>query len=758
MKNNRVCMSLLCTFVCIIANASIIKDGLVYNLDEENKVAAVVSPDLDNYPNQIIVPGQIFYNEVTYNVVSIQDNAFQYCTSVISITLPNTITSIGKNAFYKCSSLKEFVIPNSVTSIGEYAFEDCTGLTSVAISENVSTIDYLFKGCTGLTSFVIPNNIISINSTFVNCTNLSSVTIPESVVSMRGTFEGCTNLTTVVIPDGVTSLYGTFFGCSSLSSITIPNSITKIDVLSFSGCSNLTSIFLPNSVTEVGNWVFEGCSSLISVTFSNVQSIGNDVFYGCNSLNDVLILSENAPKTSSSFNEKDVKNVTLHVKDIAIESFKGIVPWTYFKEIVCDKKETDFNLTYYVDGEVYKTEKHKYEDKITPLGEPTMKGNTFSGWSEIPETMPAKDVTVTGSFSWSEKTIDNVTYQVTDTINNYCSVTGYSNASGEVKIASAVDFDYKYTVTSIANRAFNDKKYITTVEIPATVTIIGERAFANIDKLTDVTIWAEEIPTTDRTAFENSYIEDYVTLHVPYGSVSKYKDEAPWKNFKSVVGIDGTQQTYDVDGATYVITEDGVTITKGADKEGEVIIDAVVTINGKTYNVTVVGEGAFKDCTKMSSVVIPDAIKTIGASAFEGCSHLTSINIGSGITAIAHKAFANIGSAANAPRRVGEVGLTVSSAADVVPTADSDVFENTDLANATLLVNDNLVDSYKATSPWSQFGNIIGFNEASGIDSILSVQQGAATYSIDGRRLDNIQKGLNIIKTIDGRTRKVIVR
>lgn len=95
-------------------------------------------------------------------------------------------------------------------------------------------------------------------------------------------------------------------------------------------------------------------------------------------------------------------------------------------------------------------------------------------------------------------------------------------------------------MTSIAVRAFYGCKDVTSIEIPATITNIGERAFAKIDKLTDVTITAEDVPTTDRTAFENSYI-DYVTLHVPAGSVEKYKAAGPWKNFKEIIPIEGGQ-------------------------------------------------------------------------------------------------------------------------------------------------------------------------------------------------------------------------
>ena len=112
-----------------------------------------------------------------------------------------------------------------------------------------------------------------------------------------------------------------------------------------------------------------------------------------------------------------------------------------------------------------------------------------------------------------------------------------------MKIVPTIEFDDIYTVTTINDKAFNGNKNIEKIEICKNITSIGERAFANIDKLTDVTIYAENVPETDRTAFENSYI-DYVTLHVPYGSLDAYKSTAPWSGFKEIVPIEGTEPVY----------------------------------------------------------------------------------------------------------------------------------------------------------------------------------------------------------------------
>ncbi len=166
------------------------------------------------------------------SVVSIGDYAFYGCAGLTSVTIPGNVTSIGISVFdgcsglasagpigrgefnYKfgwidvipgyafndCSSLTSVTIPNSVTSIGEYAFSDCSGLTSMIIPDSVTSIgEYAFYECTGLTSVTIPDSVTSINrETFYDCSNLTSVTIPVSVTSIGDyAFYGCSGLTDV---------------------------------------------------------------------------------------------------------------------------------------------------------------------------------------------------------------------------------------------------------------------------------------------------------------------------------------------------------------------------------------------------------------------------------------------------------------------------------------------------------------------------------------------------------------------------------
>ena len=322
-------IAVLCTSLSASTYA-FYSDGLYYNiLSEEDRTVEVTHSDNEDYVSgDIEIPRKVIYYSKTYTVTSIGDDAFSECSSLASVTIPNSVTSIGDGAFYDCSSLESVTIPNSVTSIGDYAFSRCSSLESVTIPNSVTSIGSSpFYGCSKLKnidvypenanyssidgilynkdvtkliccpgakiSVTIPNSVTSIgDDAFSECSSLASVTIPNSVTSIGNyAFYVCSSLASVTIPNSVTSIGDHAFSrCSSLESVTIPNSVTSIGNYAFFYCSSLASVTIPNSVTSIGNYAFSGCSSLESVTIPNsVTSIGDDAFSGCSSLESVAI-------------------------------------------------------------------------------------------------------------------------------------------------------------------------------------------------------------------------------------------------------------------------------------------------------------------------------------------------------------------------------------------------------------------------------------------------------------------------------------
>ena len=167
-------------------------DGIYYYLYSSNKTAEVKGggwgfPYTPSYSGEITIPSEVTYNDVIYNVTIIGPNAFQNCTDLNSVPIPNSVTTIGGYAFEGCSSLTSVTIPNSVTNIGDFAFSGCA-FTSLTIPNSVTTIGaYAFGGCANLSTVTIGNSIVSISShAFSYCPNFTDVmclaeTIPTAV-------------------------------------------------------------------------------------------------------------------------------------------------------------------------------------------------------------------------------------------------------------------------------------------------------------------------------------------------------------------------------------------------------------------------------------------------------------------------------------------------------------------------------------------------------------------------------------------------
>ena len=264
-------------------------------------------------------------------VTSIEGLAFNACRSLSSVRIPEGVTSIGNWAFSGCSSLTGITIPEGVTSIGWYAFQGCSSLTSITIPKRVTSIgDSAFRGCSSLTSMRIPEGVTSIgNGVFSDCSGLTSITISESVTSIGwSAFSGCSSLTSMRIPEGVTSIESDAFrDCSSLTSMRIPEGVTSIENGTFSHCSSLSSITIPEGVTSIGWSAFSGCSSLTSITIpEGVTSMGDSAFSGCSSLTSITIpegvtnIGEYAFRNCSS-----LSSITIPegVTSIGVKAFSG---------------------------------------------------------------------------------------------------------------------------------------------------------------------------------------------------------------------------------------------------------------------------------------------------------------------------------------------------------------------------------------------------------------------------------------------------
>lgn len=758
----------------------------------------------------------MYFDELQYftSLESIGIQAFEKCSKLQSIVIPNSVKEIKVGAFLDCISLTKINLPNSLETIRSFAFSGCSNMISFTLPESLTTLENaVFNGCSNLSSInTIPKgvNIISkelfenCNSlssitlhegirrieqdAFCNCENLSSLTIPNSVAIIeKGAFSGCKSITSIIIPEGVIVLEQrtfheckklntisipstllkiedyVFFGCESLSSISLPESVTEIGEGAFSNCTNLKNINLPNgltkiapklfhscdqlesitiptSVTRIEDYAFRWCKSLKSITIpSSVSYIGSSVFEFCINLQSVTSLIEVPFDIGDVF---DNYNIPLYVPKASVDSYKNTSTWNQFSPILYVDAPNIFRLSYIVDGTEYKSFDIEYGSAITPEPDPIKEGYTFSGWSDIPSTMPAYDVTVTGFFTKNEVAYYTLTYIVDG--KEYKT---YSLAEGDVIKPEPEPTKEGYSFSGWVDLPTTMPAHDVTVTGSFTINtyklkyMVDEELYKEYYYEYGAIITPEPEPTREGYTFSGwSEIPPKMPAYkVTVNGYFTKKDEP---------SITQDHVVYQIDGGY-------VSVVQNDNANGDIKIEASVVIDGKTYEVTVIAMGAFEGCSGITSVEIPNSIIIISEKAFAGCSGLRVIKIGNGIQEIGRKAFANL-SSSNARTRGDEEGLHFYCEAEAVPATSEEAFIGTDLANATLHVPDNMVEAYKLVTPWNEFGNIVGLSDT-GIKVISIDKPDALVFDMLGNRRDNIRQGINIIHTKDGKTKKVIV-
>ena len=292
-------------------------------------------------------------------VTSIGKGAFEYCTSLTSVTVGNSVTTFGDGAFHKCSSLTSVTINSDTILNKDYSSADNflksifgSQVTKYIIGPTVKGIgSFAFQGCSGLSSVTIPNSVTRIgDNAFKGCSKLSSVTIPNSVTRIGdNAFDGCSKLSSVHISDiaawcqisfGNTSAnplicaHNLYLNGDIVTDLVIPNSVTSIGDYTFEYCTSLTSVTIPNGVTSIGNRAFIYCSGLSSVTIpSSVTSIGKYAFMACNNLYDVYCYATTPPTADqSSFTNY---NAFLHVLCNNQQMYLSDEVFGKFQSVVC---------------------------------------------------------------------------------------------------------------------------------------------------------------------------------------------------------------------------------------------------------------------------------------------------------------------------------------------------------------------------------------------------------------------------------------
>ncbi|MBP1578853.1 MAG: leucine-rich repeat protein [Oscillospiraceae bacterium] len=555
---------------------------------------------------------------VESGVRTISANAFTGCTLLESVSLPNSITSMGQYAFSKCSALKTVNIPTGMSAIPSYAFSYCTSLTSIYIPENITSIQsYAFKGCIKLADVNYPLDLALdasaiASSAFDQCP-VSVFRVEKDITGQYLAINGmCGSKDDVVIPTEiggmkVIAIADEAFGkaantpyFASIKAVTIPEGITTIGKKSFAKAADLIKVSIPSTVTIISESAFEQCTSLISAPLHDkIIEIGTNAFKGCSSMKTATIYGSTTKINDGAFQDcTSISSISLpnSVTEVGEEAFRNCSSMTTLKlsESLSEIKRGTF-------AQCLMLSSIDFPESITSIAD----GTKTSG----------KKLDGDGAFSDCRSLTEVVFHKKFRSIG----AAAFSDCFGIEKITLPEG------LKNISDLAFSGCMKLDNVVIPTSISVINRGTFSCCLSLTNVTIPSSVTTIADgKTITTTSLRNDGAFGYCP----SLKKIVLP--NVSTV----GKYAFSECSNLTDVQLKKGVVNTIG---------DYCFAYDTKLVgiqlydSISAIGKGAFKGCTSLASIVIPENPKltSISADMFAQCSELSSVTLPGNITSFA---------------------------------------------------------------------------------------------------------------------------
>ena len=593
------------------------------------------------------------FEELQYftGLTEIGERAFRNCSSLASVTIPNSVTKIGDSAFYSCSSLSTINIPGSVTTIDNAAFASVPGFSGMIniyvdnSNANYCSVDGVLFSHDKKVLVAYPDG------------RQGAYTIPDGVIEIGSSaFSGCCGLTSVLIPESVTKIdHDAFYFCSELHSLTLPERLTSIGYAAFTFCTGLTSITIPSSVTNMEYFVFDGCTGLTSMIVDSdnpkydsrencnaiIETNTNSLVYGCKSTvipNGVTSISWGAFRRNTSLTAINIPNSVNYVGHEVFQGCEGLTSVTIGNRMI-DISNSAFewctSLTSVTIMQETPPSYHPFPNEsnatlYVPYG-CKAKYEAADYWKNFKkiEEMESRPVTSIA--------LNKTTLRLTEGENETLSVTytpedadgrSVSWTTSDAKIAT-VDANGKVTAVTegvvIVTATTTNKKI-------AQCVVIVENDTENIS-------FAD--PNVKAVCVENWDTDGNGILSYAEAAAVSSLDEV-FRDNKSITSFEELQY---FTGLTEICND----AFSGCEELTSVIIPD---------NVTRIGDGAFWCARKLSSVNIPKNVKRIEFGAFFECHSLSSVTFPQGLESIASWAFYHCDlDAINIPSSVTNIGL-----------------------------------------------------------------------------------------------------
>ncbi len=510
-------------------------------------------------------------------VETIDKKAFMSCSSIVNITIPETVSAMNDQAFDSCTALKSIVVPDAVTTLAVKLFNGCTSLAAVKYGPELTKIgNYAFCDCTALkgvtydASAEIKNDGVYIDGKLVN-----GVTMPSTVTSIgTDAFNSCGGLGFVEISENVTSIGARAFAfCTGLTEMSVPDGVTTISASVFQDCSKLEKVVLAGDVTTIGSKAFMNCVKLDDFVFPDtVTKIDTEAFSGCAVLNSAI------PMGVKTINGKAFLGCSA--LDVALPTAVTSMGTYVFQDCISLGKTAKI---------------------ILPAGITKVSDGTFMGCKSLPVVVIHDSIKTIGSYAFSGCTAAGF-----NKLSIPSSVTSVgANAFDGCTSLATVSFAVS-GCTKLNSSAFANCTALTDISLPTTgLEEIGANAFENCEKLTTITI-PSTVETVGAAAFKDCTTLNKVTLTT--NAAFKTLNDKMFMNCTSLQNIE---------------IPDSVTKIGASAFEACKALESV-TITG---SITILGSRAFYDCDALTYVVIPRSVTTFGSSTFAECSNLETVII-----------------------------------------------------------------------------------------------------------------------------------
>lgn len=511
----------------------------------------------------------------------------------------------------------------------------------------------------------------------------------------------------VIIEDGVTTIGSfAFNNLSNLHTVTIPGSVVSIRASSFTNCESLYSLDIPEGVDSIHRQAFYRCLNLKSILIpSTLKYFGIKCFHLSN-LEKVEVASiaswcnisfEGGGANPCQYAHKLFHNGEEIIDLVIPENVTKISGYAFFNCSNIKSVSLPNSLTDI--GEFSFSGCSSLSTIVVPNSFTSIGKNAFCNCTGLRSIEIPNSVTSIGSYAFSDCPLlesINIPNSVTS-IGEYAFLSCYSLQRLELP----------NSLQSISNNLFNRCTTLSSVTIPQSVTSIGNRAFSGCYSLNEILCYAEEIPTCTLESFESAPLNE-IRLYVPENSVASYKSNTYYNGFKEILPL----------------TEYG---SRSADAE---------SIN-KKIECTVQWNGEY------SSSVTPWASKYS-----RGIDIKVSNKTNEDLKIANFQYFFNDGEISSVPNayniRVNNGETKIISFSLETST------EPTTLPHIKMCYKIGNIDYVKIaenTETTSSINNLM--------DSNLTIKE---IYDYHGHRLNQVSKGLNIIRTSDGKTKKVVIK